>query len=77
MTLLFRKKQREMLPFTLSATGLHYIRAPGTLCITTYLEQFCLLEYNAVFSVESHPTVRRNMSSPSSGLKSKASKKPG
>jgi hypothetical protein len=31
--------------------------------------EFCLLGYNAVLSVESHPTFRRNMSPPSLGSK--------
>jgi hypothetical protein len=39
-------------------------------------EEYCLLGYNAVQSVESHPTFRRNISPPSSGSKNKLSKKP-
>jgi hypothetical protein len=38
-------------------------------------EEFCLLGYNPVYSVESQPTFRRNMSPPSSGSKYKPSKK--
>jgi hypothetical protein len=39
-------------------------------------EQFYLLEYNDVQSVESQPTSWRNMSPPSSALKNKPSKEP-
>jgi hypothetical protein len=39
-------------------------------------EEFCLLGYDAVSSVESQSTFRRNMSPPSSGSKNKLSKKP-
>jgi hypothetical protein len=39
-------------------------------------EGFCLLGYNAVYSVESQSMFRRNISPPSSGSKSKAIKKP-
>jgi hypothetical protein len=37
---------------------------------------FCLLGYNAVQSIESQPTFRRNMSPPSSGSEKEPSKKP-
>jgi hypothetical protein len=40
------------------------------------LEEFCHLGYNAVQSVESQLTFRRNMSLPSSGSKNNPSKKP-
>jgi hypothetical protein len=39
-------------------------------------EEFCLLEHNAVYSAESQPTFRKNMSPSSSGSKSKLRKKP-
>jgi hypothetical protein len=39
-------------------------------------EEFDLLEYNAVQSIESQLTFRRNMSSPSSGSKNNPSKRP-
>jgi hypothetical protein len=39
-------------------------------------EEYYLLGYNAVQSVESRPTFRRNLSSPSSGSKNKPIKKP-
>jgi hypothetical protein len=39
-------------------------------------EDFCLLGYNAVYSVESQPMFRRNMLSPSSHLKVNQSKRP-
>jgi hypothetical protein len=39
-------------------------------------EEFCLLGYNAVQSVESQSVLRRNMSPPSSGSKNNPSKKP-
>jgi hypothetical protein len=39
-------------------------------------EEYYLLWYNAVYSVESQPTFRRNISPPSSGSKNKQSKKP-
>jgi hypothetical protein len=41
-----------------------------------WFEEYCLLGYNAVQSVESQQTFRRNVSPPSSGSKDKASKKP-
>jgi hypothetical protein len=40
------------------------------------IEEFCLLRYNVVWPVESKPIFQRNMSPPSSGSKSKPSKKP-
>jgi hypothetical protein len=39
-------------------------------------EKFHILGYNALYSVESQPKFRRNMSPPSSGLNYKPSKKP-
>jgi hypothetical protein len=39
-------------------------------------KEFCLLGYNALKSVESQPTFRRNISPPSSGPKNMPSKKP-
>jgi hypothetical protein len=39
-------------------------------------EEFCLLGYNAVYSVESQPTFQRNISPPFSRSKNKPSKKP-
>jgi hypothetical protein len=41
------------------------------------LQEFYIPGYKTVNSVESQPTFRRNMSPPSSGSKSKSSKKPG
>jgi hypothetical protein len=41
-----------------------------------YFEEFCLLGYNAVQSVESQPTFRTNMSPPCSGSKNTPRKKP-
>jgi hypothetical protein len=38
--------------------------------------EFYLLGHNAMYSVESQPTFRRNLSPPSSGSKNKLSKKP-
>jgi hypothetical protein len=38
-------------------------------------DEFYLLGYNAVYSIESQPTFRKNMSPPSSGSKNKQSKK--
>jgi hypothetical protein len=39
-------------------------------------EEFYLLGYNAVYSVESQLMFRRNIAPPSSGSKNKPSKKP-
>jgi hypothetical protein len=36
-----------------------------------YYEEFCLLRYNTAYSIESQPTFRNNMSSPTSGLENK------
>jgi hypothetical protein len=44
----------------------------GKICIIT--KEFYLLGYNAVLFVETQPMFLSNMSSPSSGLKSKLSK---
>jgi hypothetical protein len=41
-----------------------------------YIEEFCVLGYNAVSSVESRPMFRRNMSLPSSGSENKQTKRP-
>jgi hypothetical protein len=40
-------------------------------------EEFCLLGYNAVWPSVSRPTIRGNMSPPSSGLNNKPSNKSG
>jgi hypothetical protein len=42
----------------------------------TLHEEYYLLGYNAVYSAESQPTFRRNISLPFSGLKNKPSKIP-
>jgi hypothetical protein len=60
-----------------------YINVSFTQCILCRIwrshsdgyEEFCLLGYNGVQSVESHPTFRRNIPPPSSGSKNKPSKK--
>jgi hypothetical protein len=39
-------------------------------------KEFCLLGYNALYSVENQPTFRKNLSPTSSGLKNKPCKKP-
>jgi hypothetical protein len=39
-------------------------------------EEYCLLGYNTVWSVENQPAFRRNILPPSSGSKNKVSKKP-
>jgi hypothetical protein len=43
--------------------------------ISSSLEEYHLLGYNAMWSVESQPTFRRNISPPSSGSRNKLSKK--
>jgi hypothetical protein len=40
------------------------------------VEELCLLGYNAVLSVESYPTFRRNISPPNLELKNKPRNKP-
>jgi hypothetical protein len=43
---------------------------------SNYIEEYYLLGYNAVYSVERQPTFRRNISPPSSGSKNKPRKIP-
>jgi hypothetical protein len=45
-------------------------------CIAISKDEYCLLGYNAVKSGGCQPTFERNTSPPSSGQKSKPSKKP-
>jgi hypothetical protein len=42
----------------------------------TLLKEFCLLEYNSVYSTESQQTFYRNISPPFLGLQCKPRKKP-
>jgi hypothetical protein len=44
--------------------------------VLKHYEEFHVLGYNALLSVESQPTFRRNISHPSSGSKNKPSKEP-